>query len=75
MVGGCWQMDPSIPAQVPPFWLVYFAVTDCDGMVAKAKQLGANVTVEPADVPNVGRFAVVMDPSGAAFGFLQPAQG
>ena len=55
----------------PPFWLTYFAVDDCDASAAKAKSLGGQVHVEPTDIPNVGRFAVVMDPQGAAFAVIK----
>ena len=32
----------------------------------------ARIYREPADIPGTGRFAVVADPQGAAFGILQP---
>jgi predicted enzyme related to lactoylglutathione lyase len=33
--------------------------------------LGATILAEPADVPNVGRVAVLRDPTGAAVGWLK----
>ena len=57
--------------QAPPFWITYFAVEDCDATVKQAKSLGATVHVEPMDIDNVGRFAVVMDPQGAAFAVIK----
>ena len=56
---------------VPPNWMVYFAVDDCDGAVEKAQRAGANVVVPPADIPDVGRFTVLTDPQGAAFAMIQ----
>jgi len=56
---------------VPPHWLVYFAVDDCDETVEKAKRLGANVTVPPTDIPEVGRFAMLTDPQGAGFAVIK----
>ncbi len=56
---------------VPPHWLVYFAVDDCDRTVEKAKGLGAKVTAPPMDIPEVGRFAVLEDPQGAAFAVIK----
>ena len=53
---------------VPPNWMAYVEADDVDATVAKAKSLGANVMAGPGDVPNVGRYAVLMDPQGAAFG-------
>jgi predicted enzyme related to lactoylglutathione lyase len=56
---------------VPPQWLVYFAVSDCDGQVALVQSLGGAVRVPPADVAGVGRFAVVADPQGATFAIVE----
>jgi hypothetical protein len=51
---------------LPAFWLPYVAVADCEASVAKAKSLKAEVVVQPTDIPNMGRFAVLVDPLGAA---------
>jgi predicted enzyme related to lactoylglutathione lyase len=59
--------DPSIPA----YWNPYVGVEDPDATVAKAKELGATAIVEPMDIPNVGRFAVIQDPQGAVFGIIR----
>lgn len=69
-VGGMMPMDENFPAQVPPHWEVYFAVDDADATVAKARELGAAVYVEPQDVPP-GRFAVLADPQGAVFSVIR----
>jgi predicted enzyme related to lactoylglutathione lyase len=55
------------PAGVPPHWLPYMAVEDVDASAARVKELGGKVLSAPMDIPNVGRFAVCMDPQGAAF--------
>lgn len=57
--------------QQPPFWIGYVAVDDVDSSADKAKELGGNVIVPPTDIPNVGRFAVITDPSGAAFSIVK----
>ena len=68
-VGGLMALpDPSMPTG----WLPYVGVDDADAAVAKAKGLGSSTIVEPVDVPNVGRFAVIADPQGAVFGVLRP---
>jgi predicted enzyme related to lactoylglutathione lyase len=41
-----------------------------DGAASRAGQLGGNVVAGPMDFPG-GRFAVVLDPQGAAFGLLR----
>jgi uncharacterized protein len=60
---------------VPPHWKPYVAVTDPDGTTAKATQLGGSVLLEPMDVPQVGRIAVLRDPQGAVFGIIRPDPG
>jgi len=55
------------------YWLTYFAVDDTDAIVAKAMELGAGVILPPESMENVGRYAVLTDPTGAAFGIHQTA--
>jgi predicted enzyme related to lactoylglutathione lyase len=55
---------------VPPHWLPYFAVVDCDASADRASENGAAMHVPPTDIPQVGRFAVVRDPQGAAFAII-----
>ena len=61
------------PANVPPYWMLYFGSTDVDASTKKAKDLGANVLVEPQEFPG-GRFSIAMDPQGAVFGILTMKQ-
>ena len=68
-VGGCMQLMEGM--QAPPHWLVYIGTDDVDATTARAKELGATVHVEPADIPNIGRFSVLQDPTGAAFGLFK----
>jgi predicted enzyme related to lactoylglutathione lyase len=67
---GAWEMNPQIPAEVPSYWQVYFAVDDVDAAFRKALDLGAQEMVAPQDMPG-GRFAIVTDPQGASFGLLK----
>lgn len=73
-IAGMMPMGPQMPAAVPAHWLVYFTVTDTDGTVAKAQELGGNVMAPPMDIP-MGRFAVLVDPFGAAFGVIAMGGG
>ena len=68
-VGGMIVMDEHWPAEVPPHWMVYFAVDDCDATAARVAELGGQVCVPPTDIPP-GRFAVVNDPHGAVFSII-----
>jgi predicted enzyme related to lactoylglutathione lyase len=71
-IAGGQEMQPMVPAQVPSYWLVYFAVDDVDKSFEKATGAGARELVAPMDFPG-GRFAIVSDPQGAPFGLLKMA--
>jgi uncharacterized protein len=62
-------------ALLRPSWLPYLAVADVDATAAQAAGLGATVLVPASDIPGLGRFAVLVDPTGARFAlyFAQPA--
>lgn len=68
-VGGIMPMPPEA-AGAPTHWLTYFASSDVDATAAKAATLGAAILVPPTDIPGTGRFAVLKDPSGAAFSLI-----
>lgn len=71
--GGMMAMTDEMKAmKVPPNWLPYFQVADCDATANKAKELGASLIVPPTDIPNTGRFSVIRDPQGAAFAIYKP---
>jgi uncharacterized protein len=74
-VGGLMDMRGVVPDEIPPTWLVFFAADDADATAAKATELGGRVANGPMDIPDVGRFAVLVDPSGAAFGIFQAPAG
>ena len=56
---------------VPPNWMIYFAVEDCHASVEKAESMGGKIVVPVTDVPNVGKFAVIEDPQGATSGIIK----
>jgi predicted enzyme related to lactoylglutathione lyase len=70
--GGMYKPGPEM-GNVPPHWLVYFAVDDTDAMARKAGELGGKIISPPMDIPDTGRFAVVQDPQGAVFGIIKLA--
>jgi len=71
---GMREMGPQDPPNLPPHWLAYFNVADTDATVEKAKGLGATVLAPAMDIP-AGRFAVLADPQGAAFGVIRTGSG
>lgn len=78
-----WEQDPSYSMFVgpkgplggavqkragTPQWLPYIGVTDVDAAAATVTRLGGRTQTPPADLPNGGRHAVLLDPQGAPFG-------
>ena len=62
-----------VPAEVPSYWQVYFAVDDVDAALKQgARRSARSELVAPQDFPG-GRFAIVTDPQGASFGLLKMA--
>ena len=52
---------------MPPVWMVYFGVDDCDASTAKVTETGGTVLVLPFDIGPIGRMSVVSDPQGGTF--------
>ncbi len=59
-----------VPAEMPSYWLVYFNVADVDASFRTVLDAGGREMMPPSDFPG-GRFAIVSDPQGAAFGLLR----
>lgn len=69
-VGGMMQTPAMVPADVPNYWAVYFAVNDYADIVKRAPELGASVMMPGMTIP-FGTFAVLADPNGAVFAVIQ----
>jgi len=57
--------------EVPPHWISYVLVSNCDEVAAKLTSLGGKIYVGPQDIENMGRFAVAEDPQGAELAIYQ----
>ena len=64
-VGGMMRMPDDVPA--PSHWLGYVHVEDVDATASRVTELGGQLIKQPDDIPNVGRFAICVDPTGAPF--------
>jgi predicted enzyme related to lactoylglutathione lyase len=73
--GGLMALPEDDASATPPHWIIYIGTSDVDGTVAAAEKLGGKVLKSASDIPNVGRFAVLSDPQGAAFAVFTPAEG
>jgi len=65
-------IGPVMGEGQPTVWTTYVTVDDADATIAKAKEAGGVVFVEPMDVLDVGRMAVFSDPTGAVIAIWQP---
>jgi len=72
-VGGMFDISSTEFGPVPESWMSYIAVDDVDTRVAKALKAGAKLMKPAFDVPGVGRIAILMEPGGAAIGWITPA--
>jgi len=72
VVAGCMANDGSMGG--PDTWTLYLHTDDADRTVESAKAMGAPVYVEPMDVTQNGRMAMVADPGGAAIGIWEPKE-
>ena len=69
-MGGIMSIQPG--QEIPSHWIGYVTVDDVDAATERAKGHGGKICVEPMDIPNMGRFAVIQDPTGA---FSAPWKG
>lgn len=72
-VGGVMKTPAGSP--MPPMWSGYVSVTDVDGAAKTAGAAGGQVVVGPMDIPRVGRFAGVVDPTGAYVNVFRAKDG
>jgi uncharacterized protein len=55
-------------------WGSYIRAEDVDGVARRARELGAEVLVEPFDAPGGARVATVRDPAGAVVSLSRPGE-
>ena len=71
--GGMMEMPPDVPKEVPSHWMAYITVDDVDSLVNKVGELGGTILHGPQDVPKVGRFCIVQDPTGGVVSLIKLA--
>ncbi|WP_214102795.1 VOC family protein [Acrocarpospora catenulata] len=69
-VAGMVEMTGVWPPQIPPHWMIYFAVADCLAAADLVEELGGSVEVPPFQLPT-GRTTVVADPQGAVLSLIE----
>lgn len=72
MVGGIMALpQEAASAGLRSMWIGYVGVDDADATAARIASAGGRVHRAPADIPGIGRFAIVADPQGAMFALFQ----
>ncbi|SCL25260.1 hypothetical protein GA0074692_1926 [Micromonospora pallida] len=71
-VAGRLALPAPLADLLPTGWMVYFAVSDPDGVAERVAGSGGRLLVPPRDVPT-GRVAALADPTGAVFTVVRPA--
>ncbi|SEH00643.1 hypothetical protein SAMN05444920_11774 [Nonomuraea solani] len=69
-IAGMMEMFSDYPADMPSFWMPYFAVADLAATTDAAEQAGAQVLVRAMDAPP-GPFSTLADPQGAPLSIIQ----
>jgi len=70
--GGIVQLNQEHGA--PSHWISYISTEDVDDFCSRATDLGATIDVQPADIPSVGRWAIMADSQGARFSPFMEAE-
>ena len=72
-MGGLMALLPEMKAAgLPPHWKTFIGTDNVDETVRHAERLGGRVVNPATDLPDVGRFAIIEDPHGAAFTAFTP---
>jgi predicted enzyme related to lactoylglutathione lyase len=66
------RMGGVLKHDAPRLWLPYIASPNVDVTAREAVELGGEVVKPAADIPDVGRFAMIKDPQGALFVAFTP---
>ncbi|MES2047398.1 MAG: VOC family protein [Pseudomonadota bacterium] len=73
-VAAAYTLDEVKQANVPPHWMPYIATKDADATVKRSLELGGEVIAPAFDVFDLGRMAVLKDPTGAIHNIWQAAK-
>jgi len=70
--GGMWT-NPADNG--PAHWLAYVNVDNIDATIEKVKSSGGRIVQPKTEVPNMGWYSVITDPTGAMLGLWQSKPG
>jgi len=65
-------MMKTVQPDSPSYWMAYVLVDDAVAATEKARKLGATICKDVTEVPGIGWFSVITDPTGATLAMWQP---
>lgn len=74
-VAGIARHTPRDPAISEAVWVTAMSVDDVDAAATRARELGAELLEDPADLQGWGRIALIRDPQGALLALLRAEGG
>ena len=74
-VAGLMAMQGAAFEGMPPHWFAYVEVDDVDAQVEHARTQGGKLVRPIFEVADVGRIAIVQDPTGAVLGWMTSVDG
>lgn len=64
-------MMKTVEPDSPSCWMAYVLVDDAAAATEKARTLGATICKEVTEIPGIGWFSVITDPTGATLALWQ----
>lgn len=69
--GGIWAIPKDKEKQIPPHWMGYILVENLDDSLEKSTKNGASIMKPATLAGDMGRFAIITDPTGAHIALWQ----
>lgn len=60
-----YEIDEESAIETPPYWQSFIAVEEIDAVCARAAELGGEVVMDPFEIGEEGKMALIEDPEGA----------
>lgn len=68
---GIWSIPKDQEKHIPPHWMAYILVANLDESLEKASKHGAAILKPATKAGDMGLFAIIRDPTGAAIALWQ----
>lgn len=69
---GIWAIPKDQQKHIPPHWMAYILVENLEKALEKIRKEGGTIVKDATNAGDMGRFAVITDPTGAHIAIWQP---